>query len=445
MPRRGFILVLCFLFLSVLRSQTWTFQQCLDTALKRNISVIQSQLTNELNKVSLAQARANRIPGLSANASESLNAGKTIDPTENTYVDQAFHSTNFSVNSSLNLFNGLQNTNTIRQNKINVKAGEYDIEKVKNDLTINVTTAFLQVLFSYEILSTSESQVESTEAQTDRTRKMVDAGKLAESNLFQIQSQLATDRLAVVNALNQLDMAKVTLIQLMEIPVSSDFDIEKPVLPDPSYRLQENNEQLFQKALITQPQIASSSLKSNAALLGMKISNGTQYPRLNLGVGISTNYASSRTKGGVNPEHYPFSEQIWNNLGENVSLSLYIPIFSNRQLQSNIDRARINLMNVRLNEQNTRNQLRKTIEQTATDLKAAAKKYEATQDQLKAVELSYRNIETKYNVGMVNAIDFLIEKNNYTKALSNLIQAKYDYIFKLKILDFYLGKEIRFE
>jgi outer membrane protein len=407
--------------------------------------VIQSQLTNELNKVSLAQTRANRIPGLSANASESLNAGKTIDPTENTYVDQAFHSTNFSVNSSLNLFNGLQNTNTIRQNKINVKAGEYDIEKVKNDLTINVTTAFLQVLFSYEILSTSESQVESTEAQTDRTRKMVDAGKLAESNLFQIQSQLATDRLAVVNALNQLDMAKVTLIQLMEIPVSSDFDIEKPVLPDPSYRLQENNEQLFQKALITQPQIASSSLKSNAALLGMKISNGTRYPRLNLGVGISTNYASSRTKGGVNPEHYPFSEQIWNNLGENVSLSLYIPIFSNRQLQSNIDRARINLMNVRLNEQNTRNQLRKTIEQTATDLKAAAKKYEATQDQLKAVELSYRNIETKYNVGMVNAIDFLIEKNNYTKALSNLIQAKYDYIFKLKILDFYLGKEIRFE
>ena len=423
----------------------WTFQQCLDTALNNNISVNQSRLSNEVNKIALEQTKASRIPSLSANANEGLNFGKNVDPTTNAFVTQSYNSTNFSLNTGLNLFNGLQTTNTIRQNRLNVDAGTYDIEKVKNDVTLNITTAYLQLLFAYEILSTAKSQADGTLAQVDRTIKLVNAGKVPESNLYQIRSQSATDNLSVVNAQSQLDMAKVNLMQVMEIPITDSFDIEKPELVEPSEVVLLNNYDIYQKALTVQPQIAGATTRTSSALMGIKVSQGARYPKLNLSAGMNTNYASSRKKGSnVNPEGYPFGEQLWDNLGQTFGLGLSIPIYSNRQIKSNIDRAKINAMNVQLNEKNVKNQLRKSIEQTYTDLKSALKKYEATKEQLSAAESSYSNMTTKYNVGLSNAIDFLVEKNNYFNAQSNLIQAKYDYIFKTKILNFYQGQAIKF-
>jgi len=423
----------------------WSFRQCLDTALLKNITVNQSRLVNEVNRVDLEQSKAARIPSLSASVNEGLNFGKNIDPTTNVFVTQSYNSTNLALSSSLNLFNGLQNRNTIKQRKIDVEAGNYDIETARYNITLSITTAYLQVLFSYEILSTAQSLVEATTAQADMTQKLVNAGKLPESNLFQVRSQLATDKLSVVNAESQLAMAKVSLMQLMEIPVSDSFDIVRPEMEEPPYPLLPSNSQIYQTALQVQPQIASASLYSKSALMGIRISEGARYPRLNLNAGLNTNYASSRKTGtAVNPENYPFFEQIWDNLGQSFSLGLSIPIYSNRQIKSNIDRAKINAETIQLTEQNTKNALRKNVEQTYTDLKSAMKKYEATREQLAATELSYRNAEKKFNVGLINAIDFLIEKNNFTTALSNLIQAKYNFIFQQKILDFYLGKEIRF-
>ncbi|MEI7980098.1 MAG: TolC family protein [Bacteroidota bacterium] len=423
----------------------WTFQQCLDTALQRNITVNQSRLTNELNKVSLEQSRANRIPSLSANANEGLSLGKNVDPTTNSFVTQAYHSTNVGVSSSLNLFNGLQNANTIRQNRLNVQAGQFDIEKVRNDVTLNITTGYLQVLFAYEILATAKNQDTATMAQVDRTEKLVNAGKSPESDLLQIRSQQATDNLAVVNAQIQLDLAKVTLMQLMEIPITDNFDIEIPGMVEPVTLQIQSNEAIYKKSLEVLPQISSAALKTNAALMAMKVSEGARWPRLTLSGNLNSNYASSRKQGTiVNPEGYPFFTQIWDNIGQSFNLGLSIPIYSNRQIKSNIDRAKINAMSAQLNEQNTKNVLRKSVEQTYTDMKAAAKKYDATKEQLAAVKAAYTNAEKKYTVGVMNATDFLIQKNSYTQSQSNLIQAKYDYIFKSKILDFYQGKAIKF-
>ncbi len=427
------------------QEKRWTFRQCLDTALQRNISVNQSRLSNELNKVSLEQTKANRIPSLSASASEGLNFGKNVDPTTNTFVTQAYHSTNIGINSSLNLFNGLQNANTIRQNRINVEAGQFDIEKVKNDVTLNVTTGYLQVLFSYEILEVAKNQAASTAAQVDRTEKLVGAGKAPESDLLQIKSQQATDNLSIITAQNQLDLAKVTLMQLMEIPITDYFDVEVPVMVEPVMVQLQTNEAIYQKSLEVLPQISSAGLKTNAALMAMKISEGARWPKLTLGGSLNSNFASSRTQGSVvNPEGYPFFSQIWDNIGQSFNLGLSIPIYNNRQIKSNTDRAKINLMTAQLNEQNTKNILRKNVEQTYTDLRAAMKKYDATKEQLSAVEAVYNNSEKKFDVGVMNATDFLIQKNNYIQSQSNLIQAKYDFIFKSKILDFYQGKAIQF-
>ena len=431
--------------ISMAQSNPWTFQQCIDTALQRNINIIQVQLVNETNKINLEQVKANRIPSFNASASEGVSLGTTINPTTNQYVTQAYHSTRFGINGSWNLFNGLQNANTIRQNLLNVKSGQLDIEKAKNDVVLSITSGYLQVMFAREVLATAKSQASATVAQVDRTRKMFDAGKSPESDLLQIQSQLATDRLAVITAENQINMAKVTLMQLMYIPISDDFDIVVPEMTEPAVTLVLSNEEVYKKALQVRPEIASAAIQSNSAQMEIKISNGARWPSLNLNANMGTNFASSRTKGSsVNPEDYPFFEQIWDNIGQSFTLGLSIPIYSNRSVKSRIDRAEISAKNAMLNEQLTQKQLRTVIEQTYVDLKGAAKKYEATKEQLTAVNSVYTSSEKKYNVGVMTATDFLIQKNNLTQAMSNLIQAKYDYIFKSKILDFYQGKDIRF-
>jgi outer membrane protein len=413
--------------------------------LKRNISINQSRLTNELNQVALAQSKANRIPSASASVNESYNFGKNVNPTTNAFVIQTYNSTNFGVGSSLTLFNGLQNSRTIQQNSMIIEAGKYDIATIENTVTLNITTAYLQVLFAYEILSAAENQVASTLSQVDRTEKMVNAGKVAESNLFQIKSQYATDKLSVVTARSQLDLAKVTLMQLMEIPVIDSFDIVKPVVGEPAELILQSNQDVFRKALAIQPQIEGASIRTNNALLEIKISQGARWPRLNLSGNLNTNFAgSSRSGGSVNTVNQNFFPQLWDNLGGSLGLGLSIPIYSNRSIKSNIERATINAMSARLDEQDTKNQLRRSIEQACTDLRSSMNKFFATKEQYNSAMVSYKNMETKYNVGMMTAIDYLIEKNNFYQAESKLIQAKYDYLFNTKILDFYQGNPIQF-
>lgn len=446
MTRKSIILFFLLVHVAAAFAQpeSWSFSRCLDTALQRNISLNQSRWSNELTKVQLEQVKATRIPSLSASANEALNVGKNIDPTTNTFVTEAYHSTNIGISSGYTLFNGLQNTNNIKQQRVNVKAGEFDIEKVKNDVTLDVTTGYLQVLYTMELLASAELQEKATTSQVERTEKMVNAGKSPESDLLQIQSQQATDRLAVVTARNQLDMAKVNLMQVMDIPVSGDFSVDVPVLEITASETPLSTQQIFEKSLIVLPQVAGASLRTNASELGLRVSEGARWPRLNLGTSITSNYASSRKKSSVNPEGYPFFEQLWDNIGQSFTMGLSIPIYSNRQIKSNIDRARINLATTKLNEQNVKNTLRKNVEQTYTDVRAAGKKYDAVKQQVAAAETAYQNAEKKYQVGVMNATDFLTQKKDYDKAKSNLIQAKFDYIFKQKILDFYQGKGIRF-
>ncbi len=422
----------------------WTFRQCLDTALLRNLTVNQTRMSHELNKVTLKQSLAGRIPSLSASAGEGLSIGKNIDPTSNAYITEGNTTTNLGVSSSVNLFNGFQTANTIRQNRILVSAGESDIEKAKNDVTLNITQGYLQVLFAREILQAARSQAEASAAQVERTGKMVNAGKSPESDLLQVQSQLATDNLSVITAENNLDLAKVTLMQLMDIPVDDVFDIETPVLEEISPSPALTRDQIYVKSLQAQPQVAAATLRTSASEMALKVSEGARWPRVSLGANVSSSYSSSRKTGPGNSQAYPFTDQIWDNLGQSLSLGVSIPIYSNRQVRSNIEKARINRINSQLSEQNVKNTLRKTIEQTFTDLRAAGKKYDAVKQQVTAVESVYRSAEQKFSVGVMSATDFLIQKNNLSQSQSSLIQAKFDYIFKQKILDFYQGQAITF-
>lgn len=435
-------LVLQMSFAGLAQRRPWTYQQCLDTALKRNISVNQSRLSNELNKISLEQSKANRIPSVSASVGEAFNFGKTIDATTNQFVIGSYNSGSYGLSASYNLFNGLQNNNTIRQYKLNIEAGKYDIENAKNVVMLSVTTGYLQILMQYEILKTTQNQLNADSVQVTRTQKMLNVGKAAESDLLQIQAQLATDYLSMVNAQNQLDLAKVTLMQLMQIPVIDTFDVEVPSMPEPGLFLLQSKEDIYQKSLAVMPQIKSYSLRTSSSLMAIKVASGARWPRLSVSAGLNSNYASSRK--GTLGDTYPWYTQVWDNIGQSLNFGLSIPIYSNRQIQSNIERATINSKTAELNELNTRQTLRMNIEQTYTNLKASARNYEATKVQLSSNELTFKNAERKFNVGVMSATDFLIQQNNYVKSVSSSIQAKYTLIFQNKILDFYLGKAISF-
>jgi outer membrane protein len=432
------IFIVCLLVISTqAQHHLWTFQECLDTAIQRNISLNESRENNDLNRINLDQSKASLYPYLSATGREGVGFGRSLNPTTNQYLARTTNSSSFGISSAVTLFNGFQLTRTIMQNKMNLDAGKTDIDNVKNQVTLNLTTAYLQVLFDYEILDATKSQANATAVQVDQTGKQVKAGSLPESNLYTIRAQLATDNLAVVNAQSTLDLSKVTLEQIMELPMVDSFDLKVPDFVEPALMMNKTNQEIYAKALTVQPQIAGASIRTNSALLGIKISEGARYPTLSLSGSANSNFAvSSRT--GVDasvPKASPFFPQLWNNLGESIGLNLSIPIYSNRTIKSNIERARVNALLTQLNEQNLKFQLRTTIEQSYTDLKNSIKKYEATKDQIASAELAYQNMERKYKVGMATAIDFLIEKNAFYQAQSNGIQAKYDYIFKSKILE----------
>jgi outer membrane protein len=427
---------------AVCQDKKWSLTECIDRALQENTTVNQRKLTNNVTELTLEQSKATRIPTLSGSTSQGFTFGRSLNPYTNAYVQRNVASSNFSLSSSLNLFTGFQTINTIKKNEIDLKAGTLDLEKTKKDITLNVTLAYLQVLFAYEQVENAKSQVQSTQSQVDKTQILVNAGTLPIGSLYTVQAQLATDKYTLVNAENQLSISKVNLMQLMEFPVDPVFDIIRPDLANMVVKPATPSvpDSIYSKALLVQPDVASSELKVGSAETNLKISKAALYPRLSLSAGISSAYSDQGTK----TTNRTFEQQLNDNLSQSVRLSLSIPILNQKQVSTSIQKSEINVSASKLNAQDTRNQLRKNIEQAYNDMVAAQNNYGAVQNQLISTETSYNDSKRKYELGMITATDYLIAKNNYSNALSNLIKAKYNYLFMNKILDFYQGNSIEF-
>jgi len=453
------------------QQKKWTLKACIDQALEKNISLNESKLNNEINKISLSQAKANLYPNLNLSDGQGFNFGRSVDPFTYLFTNQSIATNNVALTSNVTLFNSFLNLNTVKQNELTYDAGKQDIEQAKNDISLNIAAAYVMVLSDYDAVDIAGAQVEATLAQVDRTQKYVDAGKLAESTLLQIQSQLASDRLTKVNAENQLQLDKVTLLQLMETPVTPDFEIERPQLNELTPVATPTTQIIYHTAESFLPQVKSAMLKTNASEVNLKIANAQQLPKLSLGGTLRTGYSSGRSLLSsstlyqqqtigflqsnpsemvtglvpttvLNRANYPFFQQFSDNFGQAISFTLTVPIFNNLQAKGNIEKAKVNVLLGKLNEQDVKNQVRKSVEQASTNLIAAEKKLAASQDQLTSEERTYKDLEKKFNLGLVNATDFLVEKNNLSKASLNLVQAKYDYLFKTKVVDFYLGKTL---
>lgn len=466
-----FVVVLASAQEPVSPGKAWTLQECIEYALKNNIQVKQNELNAELSRQNYVQSQATILPTLNGNVSHNYNFGRTIDPFTNQFATDRVLSQNFSLSSSVTIFSGLQQYNTIKENQFNYMASKYDVDKMKNDISMSVATAYLQVLFSEELVGITQGQVDITTGQVDRTKKLVDAGSLARGSLLDIQAQLATEQLNLANAQNQLDLAYLTLAQLLELPSAEGFTIVKPDLNIPvDGVIASNPGQIYSSALTLMPEIKSAEFRMKGSEKSLSIARGGISPRVVFSGSIGTGYSGASqqlvgsptfsgydttglTSGGdfvLTPAYTTqfqttsFSDQVNDNFNQSFGVFVTIPIFNGLQTKTSISRARISLRNSEYSLELARNQLQKNIQQAYADANAALKKYAATQKASEATEESFKYTQHRYDEGMVNTVDYNIAKNNLTRSRSDLLQAKYDFVFKSKVLDFYQGKPLSF-
>ena len=280
------------------QEQVWTLEECINYALERNISINQKKLSNQINEVNLKQDKAGRAPSVNASGSQSFNFGRSVDPYTNIYTSSNFASNNFAVNANWTLFSGLQNKNTIEKTKIEIQSGSLDLKETQNNITISVSQAYLQILYVYEQVENARNKLISTQAQVKRTESLFRAGEVPEGTLFQINAQEASDQYSLVNYQNQLEMAKISLMQYMELPVDEEslFDVVQPEYNDSllAFTILQDSQEIFENAKNILPEIESAELKIASAEKSLKIAKGANYPRLSLSAGLNSGYSNNR-------------------------------------------------------------------------------------------------------------------------------------------------------
>lgn len=464
------ILLVALFSSSVIAQKQWTLQECVEHALKNNISVKQSEVSLKQTGLSLTQKQIQFLPSINGSGSHSYNFGRSIDPFTNQFTTQQIQSDNISLSGNITLFNGLQLQNELRQSRLDYIAGSYDLQKIRNDISLNVVSSFLQVLYADEALIAANNQKERSKKQYDRTKALTDAGSLTQGDLLNSESQLATDELSAITAENNYTIALLSLAQLLELDNADGFRIARPetTLPDVSV-LAQSPAEIYNLSQQVLPELKSAETRVLSAKKGLAVARGSRYPRLSAFGSLSTGYSSasqrssgapvfvglfpngSITNGGdtvLSPiytsdfEDTPFNDQFDQNYNKSVGFSLSIPILNGWATESGIRRAKLNVLNAELNEDLQKQQVLKSIQQASADARGAQKKYDAAQRNYNALQASYNYTQKKYDGGLISYLEWFTAKNSFAKAESDLLQAKFDYIFRVKVLDFYAGKPL---
>lgn len=450
-------------------------QQCIDIARQNNISIRQGQLTTENSSLQLRQAQLNRLPVANFQGNQSLSGGRNIDPRTNQFVQQGIRSGNYQLNASATIFNGFVLQNTIRQNDLLLQATRRELETTENNVSINVAQFYLNVLTNSEQFVVAQRQADITRAQLSRTERLVAAGSLPEANLYDLRAQLASNELDIVNAQNNVDLAKVSLLQVMNVPINLAIEVEPVAVPDPTVApYAQTVQQVYEIAERSLPDVAGADLRVRAAGMGVEVAKGGLYPVLSVSGNLSSLYSSAAQQQSLNGQMIqqktvyfatgpdgsqvpiyasvpgfdvtglPLTTQLSNNLNRSASLILRVPIFQGYQSRNRITSARIQQQNTELSAQNVRLNLRQQIETAYTNLRASANRYVATQSQVTSLERAFAVSESRLNAGAINATDYNVSKSNLDRARASLIQSRYDYVFRTKILDFYQNKPLSF-
>lgn len=452
----------------------WTLRECVDYALANNLQVRRSELSLELSSIDKRQAKLALLPSANAFGSYGYNWGRGIDPVTNQFISSQRNGyTSVGASGDLNIFNGFRLQNTIRQTSTEFEASQEDLSKTRNDVTLNVVSLFVNVVFNKELLQNARLQLSSSQQQLERTSKLVAAGSLPKSDELNLQAQVSTNELNVINQENALNLSTLQLQQALQIPATDNFDVEIPEITTEDLVLEQTRDEIFQIAKGTMPEMRSAQLRIESAGYGVKASRGNLYPRLSLSGSINSNYSSaSATRfvqdgnfqtvetglfiqgpDGTVPvytlepmgsfrEIYGFSDQLKDNLYKSVSLTLSIPIFNNFNARANLQRSMISHEQARINAREAENTLRQSVETSYNNAIAAAKSYNATLRQVDAREEAFRMAKQRYDIGAANYVEYQLAENDLFQSRSDLSRAKYEFIFRKKVLDFYLGNSL---
>jgi outer membrane protein len=411
--------------------------KAVEIALQHNLNVKSYEVSLRNAQLQFQQSKNNALPNLSANINQSASFGRSINPFTNGYDSRNINYNNLGLNAGMLLFNGGQIRNTVLQNDYNLKASQEDLASIKENISLQVVLSYLAILNSEDQLSIAKSQTEITKLQISRTEKLVNAGSLAPSNLLDLKAQLASEESNVVNFQSTLDLNKLTLIQLLNDSSITAIELQRIQVPAPSSNGYDTGiEDLYAKALAIQPLVKAADLRVQSALKGIAVAKAGTLPTLSFSASMSANQSNALTMD--------YFDQLNNTQNKVLSLGLNIPIFSRFAVKTRVAQAGLQRENASIEAAKARQNLRQNIEQAFVNLNNSAKKYEAGLSQVSALEESFRAAESRFGAGTIDFVSYNLQKTNLDKARLSLIQSKYDFVFRTKILDFYQGKALVF-
>ena len=449
----------------------WSLQDCIDYAFDHNLDIKKQVLVVESNKADLTQSKLNTLPSVNAGASTTNNWGRTIDKYTNEFATSRVRSDNLYIQGSMTLFAGLQKVNIVKRSQLTLDYSRFYLNNLMDDISLTVAGYYLDILFNKELLMVAREQRQVTQQQVRRMEKLVEAGTVARGDLLNIQAQDALEELQVVEAENRLEISYLSLMQIIDYPVGEDFDVLVPRLRSveaPSIDI--TSAEIYNYAVINRPEVKLAELGVDIAERDISLARGQQSPTLSLSGSWGSGY-SGLNQIGMNPytQVYPigytedgmlvyseatqyadykvkeWSQQLSDNNNRSIGLFINIPIFNGWQTRNTITRAKIAMESAEHDLQLTKNNLRKIIEQSYADAVAALKRYGSSLKQVEAQSEAFKYAQQKFDVGLITSVEYNEIKKEMTLAQSDLLQAKYDYIFKTTILSFYMGNPLSIE
>jgi outer membrane protein len=443
-----------------------TIKQCVDLAIKNNLQVQQSQIQLEQNGVLFKQSKDNLLPQINGTIQQQFNYGRSISNLNNSYVDVQNGAGNYALNANLLLFNGFSYQNAIKQNALNYDASKMDLQQQKDNITLNVILNYLTVLSNQEALDIARSQASVDSAQVARLEIQNQEGAIPPATLYDLKGQYASDLVIVVNAVNALEVAKINLFSVLNVPYQRDATYEMVTMNADISDLRTSSDSIFQTALQIIPNIKATDLRVQSYQKSIAAARGRYYPSLSIYGSLSSNFTSIATTdipgtgvpfstgqyvnvGGssydvmgtsFSTQKTSFGDQVKNNRFQAFGLQLNIPILNYLSVRNNVKTAKLNYENAKVLSNASRNQLQQLVEQAWQNLRSAYGQYKGYLDQVHAYGESFRTAEIRFNAGVITSVDYVIAKNNYDRANTNLSAARYNYIFRTKILEYYQGR-----
>jgi outer membrane protein len=465
-----FLVTICSVFAQDVKKQ-WTLQECVDYALQNSLTVKRSEYSVENSEVNYDQAKWAIAPSLNASASPGSNWGRSINPVTNQFTTQRNNSVSPSANTSVILFNGFRLQNNIKQTSREYHASKEDLEKTKNDVILNVISLYTNVIFNKELLENAKFQLNSSQQQLERIKKQVAAGALSKTNELNQDAQVATNELNVINRENAVNLTLLQLKQALQLEAGIPLDVVVPEINVEELKIDQGREEVYNIAYETMPEIKRDRLRIESAHYAVRAARGNLYPRLTLNAGVNTYYSSAsetrfvptgdtlnapssyrvigsdqpvyqRVPNGSFKDTYLIEQQLKDNVARFVNVSLTIPLFNGFQARAGVQRNVINKELAEITAKQTANTLRQNIETAYNDAISAAKTYSASLRQVQAREEAARMVSQRYEAGAANYVEYQVAENDLFQSKSDLVRAKYDFIFRKKLLDFYQGKPI---